>query len=301
MWTPTIVWLSEQPTAAYWRPAQASLAPLVTVTTALPPWPWIAITPAAVAKFKYPAECVAQRCPGHVDKGPLHYSLSMVRTVPALKTHLRGQHGDLAILAPHGLATDPPQLLAPNAEAGIWFHALPALATLRGTIAAVDAGTTRAGVAMAGVAQSGHEAYLTHVASGLGTSQEGEAMILLSYIQRFAEQPGVYWLVLDSEAPVGALRTYQEGGHCGDGIHHLYATVPGGQHLSPASAINVVTTPSHWITDLNVRVDAATHEPLEVDLTPFSRGGLPGPVLAFPHGAGRLVAGSSLNSSAGWV
>ena len=41
----------------------------------------------------------------------------------------------------------------------------------------------------------------------------------------------------------------------------------GGQRLSPRSAINVVTTPSHWITDLNVRVDAATREPPEVDLT----------------------------------
>ena len=70
----------------------------------------------------------------------------------------------------------------------------------------------------------------------------------------------------DSEAAVGALRTYQEGGHRGDGIHHLYATVMAGQRLSPRSAINVVTTPSHWITDLNVRVDAATREPPEVDL-----------------------------------
>ena len=42
-----------------------------------------------------------------------------------------------------------------------------------------------------------------------------------------------------------------------------------------ASAINMVTTPSHWITDLNVCVDVATQEPPEVDLTwllrrPFS-------------------------------
>ena len=29
----------------------------------------------------------------------------------------------------------------------------------------------------------------------------------------------------------------------------------------------MVTTPSQWITDLNVRVDAATQEPPEVDLT----------------------------------
>ena len=82
-------------------------------------------------------------------------------------------------------------------------------------------------------------------------------------------------MVPDSEAAVEALQTYQEGGHCGDGIHHLYATVLGGRRLSPASAINVATTPSHWITDLNVQVDAATQEPPQVDLTwllhrPFS-------------------------------
>ena len=113
------------------------------------------------------------------------------------------------------------------------------------------------------------------MASGVGTSQEGEAMILLSYVRRLQQQLGVFWLVLDSEAAVGAPRTYQEGGHGGDGIHHLYATVMGGQRLSPTSAINVVTTLSHWITDPNARVDAATQEPPQVDLTwllrrPFS-------------------------------
>ena len=262
VWAPTIVWLSEQPADTYWQWAWASAAPLVTVTAVLPPWPWIAIAPAAVAKFKYAAECVAHRCPGHPHKGPLYYSLSTAGMVPAelypaLRTHLREHHGDPALLAPHGLAVDPPNV-PPNVKPGIWFHDLPALATLRGTIAAVDAGATPAGMAMAGVAQSGLEAYQTHVASGVDTSQEGEAMILLSYIHRVAQQPGVFWLVPDSEAAVGALRTYREGGHCGDGIHHLYATVLGGCRLSPASAINVVTRPSHWITDLNVRVDAAT-------------------------------------------
>ena len=116
---------------------------------------------------------------------------------------------------------------------------------------------------MARVTQSGHGAYRAHVASRVGTSQEGEAMVLLSYVRRLAKQP----------ACTGGCRTpkrrwgYQERGRCGDGIHHLYATVLGGRRLSPTSAINVVTTPSHWITDLNVRVD--------VDLTwllrcPFS-------------------------------
>ena len=63
-------------------------------------------------------------------------------------------------------------------------------------------------MAMARVAQSGPEAYRTHVASGVGTSQGGEAMILLSYVRRLAQQPGVFWLVPDFEAAVGALRTY---------------------------------------------------------------------------------------------
>ena len=71
----------------------------------------------------------------------------------------------------------------------------------------------------------------------------------------------------NSEVVGGALRTYQEGGHRGDGIHHLYGTVLGGSCLAPTLAINVITTPSHWITDLNVRVDAATQDPPEVDLT----------------------------------
>ena len=57
---------------------------------------------------------------------------------------------------------------------------------------------------------------------------------------------------------MGALCTYQDGGHCWHGIHHLYATVLGGSRVVLTSAINVITTPSHWITDLNVQVDAAT-------------------------------------------
>ena len=144
VWAPTIVWMFAPPADAYWQWAQASPVPLVTVTTALPPW--IAIAPAAVAKFKYPAECVAHRCPGHPNTGPLCYSLGTAGTVPAelgpaLRTHLREHHGDLALLAPHGLATDPLRVLAPEVKPGIWFHDLPALATLRGTVAAVDAGT----------------------------------------------------------------------------------------------------------------------------------------------------------------
>ena len=73
----------------------------------------------------------------------------------------------------------------------MWFHDLLVLAALHGTAVAFDAVTTPAGMAMAGVAQCGHGAYHAHFASGVGTSQEGEVMILLSYVRRLAVQPGV--------------------------------------------------------------------------------------------------------------
>ena len=93
--------------------AQQLPAPVVTVTIVVPPWPWIAIVPAAVTKFKYLTVWVAHKCPGHPYRGPLYYSLHAMGTLPAelhpaLKTHLREHHGDLALLAPHGLATNPP-------------------------------------------------------------------------------------------------------------------------------------------------------------------------------------------------
>ena len=66
---------------------------------------------------------------------------------------------------------------------------------------------------------------------------------------------------------MGSLGTYQEGRKCGDGIHHLYAHTPGAEHLSWKSVINVVVTPSHRITSINVRVDAATREEPQADLT----------------------------------
>ena len=83
VWAPTIVWMTAPPTAAYWQWAKTSQALLVTVTAELPPFPWIAIAPAAVANFQYPAECVAHKCPGHPHKGPLYYSLDTVGAVPA--------------------------------------------------------------------------------------------------------------------------------------------------------------------------------------------------------------------------
>ena len=88
------------------------------------------------------------RGPKWLTRRPLYYSLGTAGTVPAelgpaLRTYLRGHHGDLALLAPHGLATDPPQMLAPEVKPGIWFHDLPALATLRGKVGAWMRGLRR--------------------------------------------------------------------------------------------------------------------------------------------------------------
>ena len=49
--------------------------------------------------------CAAHRCAEHPHNGPLCYLLSTAGTVPAelypaLQTHRRGHHGDLALLAP---------------------------------------------------------------------------------------------------------------------------------------------------------------------------------------------------------
>ena len=66
---------------------------------------------------------------------------------------------------------------------------------------------------------------------------------------------------------MGTLRTYQEGGKCGDGVYHLHARTLGAERLSPRAVINVVVTPSHWITSINNWVDAATRGEPQADLT----------------------------------
>ena len=84
--------------------------------------------------------------------------------------------------ATHGLATNPPWVLAPIT----WFHDPLALANPRGTIVAMGSGPTPAGIAMVGVTEFGLDAYRDHVASGVATSEEGEAMVLVSYVRRLA-------------------------------------------------------------------------------------------------------------------
>ena len=77
-------------------------------------------------------------------------------------------------------------------------------------------------------------------------------MTLLLCVRCLGQQEGVYWVVPDPKSAVGALRTYQEGGHNGDDIHHQYAHPPGAESLAPKAAINIVVTPSHWVTAMRV-------------------------------------------------
>ena len=105
------------------------------------------------------------------------------------------------------------------------------------------------------------------VAGWPGTSQEGEALALIEYVIALAYKRGVYWIIGDSEAAVRALRKYQEGVKSGDGMREFYAQRLGSEILQPTSAINIVVTPSHWITSVNVTVDQATTEQWTVDLS----------------------------------
>ena len=66
-------------------------------------------------------------------------------------------------------------------------------------------------------------------------------------------------MVSDSQLVVGNGRTCQDGGQCSDRIHHLYAPTLAEKPLAPTTAIKV--------SAINVRVDAATKEELQADLT----------------------------------
>ena len=78
----TIVCVSGQPTAACWRWAQSSPIPTGNNNHGSAAVAVDSHGQAAMAKFKYPAECVAHRCPGHAYMGPLYYGLKTVGTLP---------------------------------------------------------------------------------------------------------------------------------------------------------------------------------------------------------------------------
>ena len=78
------------------------------------------------------------------------------------------------------------------------------------------------------------------VAVRVGTSWEGDAMILIPNVHQLDTQD-THRIVLDAEALAGALRMSKEGGRDRDGIHLLYASVLQGEHVRPRSTINNVT------------------------------------------------------------
>ena len=61
----------------------------------------------------------------------------------------------------------------------MWFHDLPPLATICGSIVATHAGATSTEMAMALAYESAPGEYITKAASAVRTTQEGEAMTLL--------------------------------------------------------------------------------------------------------------------------
>ena len=47
----------------------------------------------------------------------------------------------------------------------------------------------------------------------------------------------------------------------------MHARTLGVERLATKAAVSIVVTPSHWITAIKLRVDAATREESEADLT----------------------------------
>ena len=161
----------------------------------------------------------------------------------------------------------------------MWFHDLPPPATIHGAIVATDTGTTRVGMAMALVYEHVPGWYTAVAASGVGTSQEGEALTLLLCAHRLALQQGVYWVVPDSESAVCTLQIYQEGGQCGERMHHLYHALP--------------LDNCHQHTGGCGDQGGATSGPHRDDVPPLrllAPGKVPGPLLASPCGHASVVA-----------
>ena len=144
-----------------------------------------------------------------------------------------------------GGPVEDPMYLEAKETLGIHFRELPALATIRGRIIAPDAGTTEGGgVVAVGVmmTENGPE---EDTAGGPGTAQDGEALALMTYVRALRDKEGVYWIVVHSEAAMGALRSYLRGDRSGDGVKRLNAQVVGDERLEGTAAINIVATPSH--------------------------------------------------------
>ena len=98
-------------------------------------------------------------------------------------------------------------------------------------------------------------------ARGPGTSKDGEALALITYVRELQEREGVYWLVVDSEAAKGALQSYLIGDRSGEGMELLYAQIAGDLTSQSKAAINIIATPSHWITRANIAANKSSFKP----------------------------------------
>ena len=68
----------------------------------------------------------------------------------------------------------------------------------------------------------------------------------------------MYLVVPDSESAVGTLRMHQDCRHCRYTIHHPYANTLAAERLASKAVSNVLVTPLHWMTTINLLVGAAT-------------------------------------------
>ena len=208
VWAPTIVWLAAPPDRSLLAMGQDVASPPRDGHRGTAASPVDTHSPSGRGALRVPSGVCGAQVPGAPGQGaPLllpRYGGNGAGGAPPSPVH--PPQGAPWGPGPPGATQRghrPPNVLVPKAQPGIWFHDLQALDTLRGTVVAVDAGAKRGGMAMAGVAQSGPGTYQGRVASGVGTLQEGEAMILLSYVRGLAQQLGVYWLVPDWEAAGG--------------------------------------------------------------------------------------------------
>ena len=108
----------------------------------------------------------------------LHAPVAMPSELdPTLQAHLREHFGGHAAVYPHHAPTVAPMYTQPRTEPVIWLHELLQLATISGATVATDAGTT--GMAMALAYEHALGLDKSVVTSGVGTSQDGEALTLL--------------------------------------------------------------------------------------------------------------------------
>ena len=182
-------------------------------------------------------------------------------------------------LHPMPVAMGPRTYLEPCLEPGLHFHKPPDLATIRGYILAMDAGTPGAesrkeargaqfvddpkGMAAAIIQDEGGVVIAHTVVRGPGTAQEGEAHAMNSMIRAVmeatdlppADSEHAIWGVGDSQSAESATRSYAEDpkAHCMmSGISYQ---VHGGEPISLDRPLNIVVTPSHRFTSCNRGAD----------------------------------------------